>query len=82
MSPGRSRSTCRWPGWSTPAAEVTRLEGELRQAAEQRTRLVALLANPGFASRARPDVVERERARLGETEERLAQAAAAADALR
>ncbi len=39
----------------------------------QRDRLTALLGDPAFASRAPASVVERERARLAEVEERLRQ---------
>jgi valyl-tRNA synthetase len=59
-------------GMVDTAAEVARVEGEIKQAEEQRVRLETLLANPGFIGRARPEVVERERARMAETEERLA----------
>src|SRR5688572_18499011 len=53
------------------AGERTRIEGELKAALDQRARLEALLANDGFVSRARPDVVERERGRLVDANERL-----------
>jgi valyl-tRNA synthetase len=53
-------------------AERKRLEGELEQARAQAGRVEQLLANPGFRERARPDVVERERARLAEATERVA----------
>ncbi|HEY3111315.1 MAG TPA: valine--tRNA ligase [Chloroflexota bacterium] len=59
-------------GMVDTAAETARLEAELRQAAEQQARIETLLANPAFVGRARPDVVERERARLAETRERQA----------
>ena len=52
-------------------AERKRLEGELEQARAQVARVEQLLANPGFTNRARPDVVERERARLAEAGERV-----------
>jgi len=54
------------------SAERVRLEGDLKAANDQRARLESLLANPGFASRARPDIIERERGRLAEANERAA----------
>src|SRR5207237_1124500 len=48
-----------------------RIGDELAGAREQLTRLEQLLENPGFVARARPDVVERERARLTETRDRV-----------
>jgi valyl-tRNA synthetase len=69
-------------GMVDAAAEVARLESELRSAEEQHARLSSLLDNPGFVTRARPDVVARERARLVETQERLAKLTQQLDALR
>jgi valyl-tRNA synthetase len=54
------------------AAEWRRLTAELEAARGQRQRVEQLLANPGFLERARPEVVERERARLAEATERVA----------
>jgi valyl-tRNA synthetase len=54
------------------AAERRRIAAELEAARAQRQRVEQLLANPGFTQRARPDVVERERARLAEAGERVA----------
>jgi valyl-tRNA synthetase len=54
------------------AAERRRIASELEAARAQRQRVEQLLANPGFTARARPEVVERERARLTETGERVA----------
>jgi valyl-tRNA synthetase len=53
-------------------AEAARVEAELTQAQQQRAQKEALLANAGFVARARPDVVERERARLAELVDRVA----------
>jgi valyl-tRNA synthetase len=53
------------------AGEAARLEGELKAAREQRARTEALLGNESFVGRARPDVVERERAKLAEMVERI-----------
>ncbi|TAK20168.1 MAG: valine--tRNA ligase [Chloroflexota bacterium] len=53
------------------AAERRRLTGELQSAIAQRDRVAALLANGRFVAGARPDVVERERGRLIESEQRV-----------
>jgi valyl-tRNA synthetase len=64
------------------AAEAERLSRELDKAREQIGRSQAMLGNEQFVGRARPDVVERERAKLAELqataaqlEERIAQLA-------
>jgi len=54
------------------AAERRRIASELEAARAQRQRVEQLLANPGFTAWARPEVIERERARLIETGERVA----------
>ncbi|MCU0496740.1 MAG: valine--tRNA ligase [Anaerolineae bacterium] len=48
------------------AAELERLEKELGKLNEQITKTQTMLANEGFVSRAKPEVVQRERDRLAE----------------
>jgi valyl-tRNA synthetase len=55
------------------AAECERLTRELTKLEEQITKSKATLSNEGFVSRARPDVVERERNKLADTEASAAQ---------
>jgi valyl-tRNA synthetase len=52
------------------AAERARLERELGEARQLAQRSRDLLARPGFTEKARKDVVEKERAKLAEREER------------
>jgi valyl-tRNA synthetase len=53
------------------AEERTRLERELEEAARMLERSRELLAKPGFADKAPKDVVEKEKAKLQEREERV-----------
>jgi valyl-tRNA synthetase len=53
-----------------PAEHRARLEKELAEAKEQLRRSRELLARPGFAEKAPPNVVANERAKLAEREER------------
>jgi valyl-tRNA synthetase len=55
------------------AAECARLDQELQKIGEQIARTEAMLSNEQFVSRARPDVVERERARLSDLQASAAQ---------
>ncbi len=54
-------------------AECDRLTKEQRKLQEQITRSQAMLSNEQFVSRARPDVVERERTKLADLEASAAQ---------
>ena len=51
--------------------ERSRLERELQEATQTLQRSRELLAKPGFSDRAPKDIVEKERARLREREERV-----------
>ncbi len=53
------------------AKELERLDKELAQAQQEAARLQGKLANENFVSRARADVVEREREKLATQEERI-----------
>ena len=53
------------------AKELARLDKELIQAQQEIVRIQGKLANENFVSRAKPEVVEKERERLTEQEERL-----------
>ena len=55
------------------AAERERLSRELEKAREQIGRSLAMLGNEQFIGRARPDIVERERAKLAELQAAAAQ---------
>ena len=57
------------------AAECQRLAGEKAKIAERLARTEKMLANENFVSRARPDVVQRERDRLGDLQSAQAQIA-------
>ncbi|MBO0781838.1 MAG: valine--tRNA ligase, partial [Ktedonobacteraceae bacterium] len=52
--------------------ELARLDKDIAQAQQDRTRLQGKLANENFVSRAKPEVVEKEREKLAAQEERLA----------
>jgi len=52
-------------------AETVRLDQEIAQAETEISRTQALLAKPGFVEKAKPEVVEKERAKLAETKVRL-----------
>ena len=58
---------------ATTTAEPARGAARAAELEAQRDRLATLLGDPAFASRAPANVVERERARLAEVEERLRQ---------
>ena len=51
--------------------ELERLDKEIAQAQQEVTRLQGKLANQNFVSRAKPDVVEKEREKLAAQEERV-----------
>ena len=53
------------------AKELGRLDKDLAQAEQEAARLQGKLSNENFVSRAKPDVVERERERLASQEERI-----------
>jgi len=53
------------------AKELERLDKEIAQAQHEITRLQGKLANEAFVTRARPDVVEKEREKLATQEERI-----------
>jgi valyl-tRNA synthetase len=55
------------------AAEVERLEKEAAKLQEQIAKSETMLGNEGFVSRARPDVVQRERDKLAELQASIAQ---------
>ena len=55
------------------AAECQRLAGERAKIAEQLSRTAKMLDNENFVSRARPDVVQRERDRLDDLKSAQAQ---------
>ncbi|MBW7885063.1 MAG: class I tRNA ligase family protein, partial [Caldilineaceae bacterium] len=54
-------------------AERKRIQGELDNVAKQVARIEGLLENPGFVNKAPADVVERERSKLVELQERQGQ---------
>ncbi|HEU5228703.1 MAG TPA: valine--tRNA ligase, partial [Ktedonobacteraceae bacterium] len=53
------------------AKELERLDKELAQAEQEAVRLQGKLANENFVSRAKPDVVEREREKLAAQQDRI-----------
>jgi valyl-tRNA synthetase len=53
------------------AKELERIDKEIRQAEQERERLQAKLANQNFVTRAKAEVVEREREKLAAQEDRL-----------
>ena len=55
--------------------ELQRLDKEIAQAQQEIARISGKLANASFVTRARPEVVEQERAKLATQEERLAKLA-------
>jgi valyl-tRNA synthetase len=54
------------------AAERTRLNGQIEKLAEELDRVRRKLDNPDFVNKAKPEVVEQQRARRQESEEKLA----------
>ncbi len=52
--------------------ERTRLSAELEKVQQEMARTEKLLANPGFVSKAKPEVVDKERAKLQDSRERHA----------
>jgi valyl-tRNA synthetase len=53
------------------AKELERIDKEIVQAEQERSRLLGKLANQNFVARAKPEVVEKEREKLAAQEERL-----------
>ena len=51
--------------------ELERLDKEIAQTQQEQSRLQSKLANENFVSRAKPEVVAKDRQKLGEQEERL-----------
>jgi valyl-tRNA synthetase len=58
-------------GLLDPGKELQRLDKEIAQAQQEIARISGKLANEAFVTRARPEVVEQERAKLAAQEERL-----------
>jgi valyl-tRNA synthetase len=52
--------------------EKTRLGAELQRVQQEIARTEKLLANPGFVSKAKPEVVDKERAKLEDSRQRQA----------
>ncbi|GAC1470794.1 MAG: hypothetical protein PVSMB5_18790 [Ktedonobacteraceae bacterium] len=61
--------------------ELERLDKEITQARQDVTRLQGKLANQSFVSRAKPDIVEKEREKLAAQEERVSKLQARRDEL-
>ncbi len=57
------------------AAEVTRLEKDLVKTNKERTQLVGRLSNEAFVARAPAEIVEKERTRVAELDDRVARTA-------
>ena len=53
------------------AKELERIDKEIAQAEQERSRLQGKLANQNFIARAKPEVVEKEREKLATQEDRL-----------